>query len=136
MDNVSTTSKLSRLYIITGFIYFLAGVILLTLVIGGIIPMEDNNPIDILLLFGFVTQLIFAISYVFVPGVSHNSFANFKSIIVEYLLWNIGVILLVSIMILHIRNIYMMEIGAAALIIGAVIHSINIFGTVIIKKHK
>ncbi len=136
MDNVSTTSKLSRLFILTGFVYFFVGTILLILTIGGIIPMKDNNPIDILLLFGFVTQLIFAISYIFVPGVSRNSFANFKSIIVEYVLWNIGLILLVALMILQFKNIYILIIGSVALLLGAFIHSINIFGTVISKKHK
>ncbi len=82
---------MARIYIATGFLYFVAGTILLALSMSGIVSVS-RDPIFILLLYGFVTQLIFGVSYIFVPGVSRHSGTGYKNMVAEYILLNAGVL--------------------------------------------
>ena len=95
MDNLKATNRMVRLFIATGFAYLIIATVLLALNINGIIKL-DNDPIFMLALYGFVTQVIFGVSYIFVPGVSHTRYASYKSTAVEYTLLNAGIITLFS----------------------------------------
>ncbi len=132
MDNLAATNLIVRVFVATGFIYFVTATVLLALNLNGIIAVE-NDPIFILALYGFVAQLIFGVSYIFVPGVSHTKFASYKSAVVEYVLLNIGLIVLVSSMLLTgYRSLAV--IGAAALILSVLIHAANIWSITMPKK--
>ncbi len=133
MDNIAATSKLSRLYIATGFVYFVVGTILLALSMSNIIAIS-RDPIFILLLYGFVTQLIFGVSYIFVPGVSRHNTTSYKAIILEYLVLNLGIILFESVAIADYREVILLVLGLAALIIAALLHAINMWRTILGRR--
>jgi hypothetical protein len=133
MDNVAGTSRMARLYIATGFLYFVIGTILLALEISGMIPV-GRDPIFILLLYGFVTQLIFGVSYIFVPGVSRHSGTSYKTIIVEYALLNAGIIAFESVVLTSQKDILVLSFGLAVLIVAVIMHAANIWKTIIGKK--
>lgn len=130
MDNITATSKMVRLYITTGFVYFIIGTILLGLNITSIISI-NRDPIFILLLYGFVTQLIFGVSYIFVPGVSKHAGASYKIIILEYLLLNFGIITFESIALASLHNIsFILIFGLVSLIFAVILHAFNIWSTI------
>ncbi|MCL4388476.1 MAG: hypothetical protein M1564_00040 [Candidatus Marsarchaeota archaeon] len=133
MDNVAGTSRMARLYIATGFLYFVVGTILLALEISGMIPV-GRDPIFILLLYGFVTQLIFGVSYIFVPGVSRHSGTNYKMIIVEYALLNAGIIAFESVALTSQKDVLVLFFGLAVLLVAVIMHAANIWKTIIGKK--
>ena len=135
MDNVAGTSKMARLYIATGFLYFVIGTILLALSLSRVLPIS-HDPIFILLLYGFVTQLIFGISYIFVPGVARHSVASYKTIIAEYILLNAGVIAFEGVALTGQKDALVLIMGLAALIIAILVHAINMWRTIIYKKNK
>lgn len=133
MDNVAGTSRMARLYIATGFLYFVVGTILLALEISGMIPV-GRDPIFILLLYGFVTQLIFGVSYIFVPGVSRHSGTNYKMIIVEYALLNAGIIAFESVALTSQKDVLVLFFGLVVLLVAVIMHAANIWKTIIGKK--
>ncbi len=135
MDNIAATSKMVRLYIATGFLYFTIGTILLALNISNLVSI-DRDPIFILLLYGFVTQLIFGVSYIFVPGVSRHGGASYKTIMLEYVLLNVGIIAFESVALTGQKEIILLIAGLAALIIAVLVHAINILRTIIGRKSK
>ena len=133
MDNLVATGKMVRLYIATGFLYFIVGTILLALSLSGLVALS-RDPIFILLLYGFVTQLIFGVSYVFVPGASRHSGASYKTIVVEYLLLNIGVIMFEAVALTGQKDAVIAAVGIVALIIAVLVHAMNIWRTIIGRK--
>ena len=135
MDNVTATSKMVRLYIATGFLYFIIGTILLAFSLSGAVAIS-RDPIFILLLYGFVTQLIFGVSYIFVPGVSRHGGASYKAIIAEYILLNAGIIVFESVALTGQKDVVLLLAGLAALIIAVLMHATNILRTIIGRKSK
>ncbi|MCL5420067.1 MAG: hypothetical protein M1354_04295 [Candidatus Marsarchaeota archaeon] len=135
MDNVAATSKMVRLYIATGFLYFIIGTILLAFSLSGAVAIS-RDPIFILLLYGFVTQLIFGVSYIFVPGVSRHGGASYKAIIAEYILLNAGIIVFESVALTGQKDVVLLLAGLAALIIAVLMHATNILRTIIGRKSK
>ena len=135
VDNVAATSKMVRLYIATGFLYFIIGTILLALSLSGIVAIS-RDPIFILLLYGFVTQLIFGVSYILVPGVSRHSGVSYKAIITEYILLNAGVIAFEGVALTGQKDAAILIVGLAALIIAVLLHAISIWRTIIGRKSK
>ena len=133
MDNVAATSKMVRLYIATGFLYFVIGTILLAFSLSGAIA-ADRDPIFILLLYGFVTQLIFGVSYIFVPGVSRHSGANYKVITAEYALLNAGILAFEGIALTGQKDAAVILGGLMAMIVAVLLHAVNIWRTIIGKK--
>ncbi len=133
MDNVAATSKMVRLYIATGFLYFVVGTILLALNLFGVV-VTSKDPVFILLLYGFVTQLIFGISYIVVPGVSRHSGAGYKNIIAEYILLNAGIIAFESVALTSQEDAAVLIVGMAALIVAVLLHAINIWRTIIGRR--
>ena len=133
MDNVTATSKMVRLYIATGFLYFVIGTILLAFSLSGTVAV-DRDPIFILLLYGFVTQLIFGVSYIFVPGVSRHSGANYKVIAVEYVLLNAGIIAFEGIALTGQKDAAVILGGLMAMIVAVLLHAVNIWHTIIGRK--
>jgi hypothetical protein len=134
MDNVAATSKMARIYIATGFLYFVAGTILLALSMSDIVSVS-RDPIFILLLYGFVTQLIFGVSYIFVPGVSRHSGTGYKSIVAEYILLNAGILAFESVALTNNKEDVVLIAGLVVLIAAVLLHAVNIWRTIIgIKK--
>ena len=133
MDNVTATSKMVRLYIATGFLYFVIGTILLAFSLSGTVAV-DRDPIFILLLYGFVTQLIFGVSYIFVPGVSRHSGANYKAIAAEYILLNAGIIAFEGIALTGQKDAAVILGGLMAMIVAVLLHAANIWRTIIGRK--
>ena len=133
MDNVVATSKMTRLYIATGFLYLVIGTVLLSLNLTGIITI-NRDPIFVLLLYGFVAQLIFGISYIFVPGVSRSSGANYRNIIIEYAILNLGIIAFEAVALTNYKDAVIFGAGLIALIIAVLLHAINILRMIIGKK--
>ena len=134
MDNVAATSKMARIYIATGFLYFVAGTILLAFSMSGIVSVS-RDPIFILLLYGFVTQLIFGVSYIFVPGVSRHSGTGYKSIVAEYILLNAGILAFESVALTNNKEDVVLIAGLTVLIAAVLRHAVNIWRTIIeIKK--
>ena len=132
MDNLKATNRMVRLFIATGFVYLIIATVLLALNINGIIKL-DNDPIFMLALYGFVTQVIFGVSYIFVPGVSHTRYASYKSNAVEYTLLNAGIITLIfSMLILGSGTLALA--GASALILSVLIHAANMWYIALPKK--
>jgi hypothetical protein len=135
MDNVAATSKMVRLYIATGFLYFVIGTMLLAFSLTGAAAV-DRDPIFILLLYGFVTQLIFGVSYIFVPGVSRNSGANYKVIAAEYVLLNAGIIAFEGIALTGQKDAAVILGGLMAMIVAVLLHAVNIWRTIIGRKNR
>lgn len=135
MDNVAATSRMARLYIATGFLYFVIGTVLLALSFSNLVAIA-RDPIFILLLYGFVTQLIFGVSYIFVPGVSRHSGPNYKAIIAEYVLLNVGIIAFEGVALAGQKNIVMVLGGLTVLIIAVLLHAINVWRTMVGGKVK
>ncbi len=135
MDNVTATSKMVRLYIATGFLYFVVGTILLAINLSGVVAV-DRDPIFILLLYGFVTQLIFGVSYIFVPGVSRHSGANYKLIIIEYILLNAGIIAFEGVALTGQKDAAVIIGGLIVMIVAVLLHAVNIWRTIIVGKSK
>ncbi len=135
MDNIAGTSKIVRLYILTGFIYFIIGTLLLAFDMAGIISIR-TDPIFILLLYGFVTQLIFGVSYIFVPGVSRHRGANYKIMALEYVLLNSGIILFESVALEGQMYRSFLLIGLFAMLVAVVFHAVNIWRIIIWTKAK
>ncbi len=133
MDNVTATSKMVRLYIATGFLYFVVGTILLAINLSGVVAV-DRDPIFILLLYGFVTQLIFGVSYIFVPGVSRHSGANYKLIIIEYILLNAGIIAFEGVALMGQKDAAVALGGLIVIIVAVLLHAVNIWRTIIGRK--
>ena len=132
MDNLKATNRMVRLFIATGFVYLIIATVLLALNINGIIKL-DNDPIFMLALYGFVTQVIFGVSYIFVPGVSHTRYASYKSNAVEYTLLNAGIITLIFSMLI-LRSGTLALAGASALILSVLIHAANMWYIALPKK--
>ena len=128
MDNVSASSKLARSYMAIAFAYLLIGTILLALDLTGVILIK-HDPIFILELYGFVTMMIFGLSYIFAPGLSHATFANYKSVAVELAAMNIGIILLFLSMIglFGSATTALLPLGLALLVLAILIHVANIW---------
>ena len=125
---------MARIYIATGFLYFVAGTILLALSMSGIVSVS-RDPIFILLLYGFVTQLIFGVSYIFVPGVSRHSGTGYKSIVAEYILLNAGILAFESVALTNNKEDVVLIAGLTVLIAAVLRHAVNIWRTIIeIKK--
>ena len=135
MDNVAATSKLVRVYIATGFFYFVVGTVLLALNLSGAVTVS-RDPIFILLLYGFVTQLIFGVSYIFVPGVSRHSGANYKIIIIEYVLLNAGIIGFESVALSGQKEAAAILGGLIVMITAVLLHAVNIWRTIIDRKNR
>ena len=135
MDNIAATSRMARLYIATGFLYFVIGTVLLALSFSNLVAIA-RDPIFILLLYGFVTQLIFGVSYIFVPGVSRHSGPNYKAIIAEYVLLNVGIIAFEGVALAGQKNIVMVLGGLTVLIIAVLLHAINVWRTMVGRKAK
>ena len=135
MDNVAATSRMARLYIATGFLYFVIGTVLLALSFSNLVAIA-RDPIFILLLYGFVTQLIFGVSYIFVPGVSRHSGPNYKAIIAEYVLLNVGIIAFEGVALAGQKNIVAVLGGLTVLIIAVLLHAINVWSTMVGGKAK
>ncbi len=133
MDNVAATSKMVRLYIATGFLYFVIGTILLAFNLSGAVAV-DRDPIFILLLYGFVTQLIFGVSYIFVPGVSRHSGANYKAITAEYVFLNAGIIAFEGIALTGQKDAAVILGGLMVMIVAVLLHAVNIWRTIIGRK--
>ncbi|MHB1830460.1 MAG: hypothetical protein ACYCO0_03630 [Candidatus Micrarchaeaceae archaeon] len=132
MDNLAATNMMVRLFAATGFLYLIAATMLLVLDINGVIAV-GKAPIFMLALYGFVVQLIFGVSYIFVPGVSHTRYAGYKSAVAEYALLNVGIMAFVSSMMLAgLRGLA--AVGAIALILSVLIHALNIWSIVLPKK--
>ena len=135
MDNIAATSRMARLYIATGFLYFVIGTVLLALSFSNLVAIA-RDPIFILLLYGFVTQLIFGVSYIFVPGVSRHSGPNYKAIIAEYVLLNVGIIAFEGVALAGQKNIVMVLGGLTVLIIAVLLHATNVWRTMVGGKVK
>ena len=133
MDNVVATGKMVRLYIATGFLYFVIGTILLAFNLSGAVAV-GRDPIFILLLYGFVTQLIFGVSYIFVPGASRHSGANYKVIAAEYVLLNAGIIAFEGIALAGQKDAAVILGGLMVMIVAVLLHAVNIWRTIIGKK--
>ena len=135
MDNVAATGKMVRLYIATGFLYFVIGTILLAFNLSDVVAV-DRDPIFILLLYGFVTQLIFGVSYIFVPGVSRHSGANYKVIITEYVLLNAGIIAFEGVALTGQKEVAVILGGLIVMIVAVLLHAVNIWRTIIGRKSR
>ena len=85
----------------------------------------SKDPIFILLLYGFVAQLIFGVYYIFVLGVSRHSGASYKTIIAEYIILNAGIIAFGSVALTGQRNATVLLFGLFALLIAVMLHSVN-----------
>ncbi|MDE1822980.1 MAG: hypothetical protein KGI00_01935 [Candidatus Micrarchaeota archaeon] len=135
MDNVSMAPKLARMFMAIGFIYLFLGSLLLALRTFGIIQIEMDS-IFIMELYGFVTMLIFGLSYMFAPGLSHTSYANYKVTIAELILLNIGIILIFSAMsgIAGQAKQPATLLGFSSLLLAIAMHSVSIWH--IIGKNK
>jgi hypothetical protein len=92
-DNISMIARMARVYIGLGFIYFLIGTVPLALNLANYVNI-NRDMIFILDLYGFVTMLIFGLSYVFAPGLSYSTYANYRVVEVEIVAMNIAIILI------------------------------------------
>jgi hypothetical protein len=135
MDNVAGTSRMARIYIATGFLYFIIGTILLALNLSNLIAI-NRDPIFILLLYGFVAQLIFGVSYIFVPGVSRHSGTDYRIIIAEYILLNIGIIAFEIVALSGQKDVAVLITGLIVLIVAVLLHATNIWRTIIGRENK
>ncbi|MEM3827294.1 MAG: hypothetical protein QXR58_01695, partial [Candidatus Micrarchaeaceae archaeon] len=125
MDNIAATNRMAKLFIATGFAYFSAATLLLALNISRLIAVQ-NDPIFVMDLYGFVAMLIFGLSYIFVPGLSHTRFAWYRSIEAEYVIMNIGVI--ATVLPLLARAFVPVSVaGVALLLLAVLMHAINVF---------
>lgn len=127
-DNVSMNSKLALLFVKTSMLYLIIGSILLFISFTSVVPIEHDT-IFIMELYGFVTMMIFGLSYIFIPGLSHSGFANYKLVEIEFALMNIGVISIVISMLQLVPSQavkIIAPIAFVALLLGILIHVVNI----------
>ncbi|MHB1439742.1 MAG: hypothetical protein ACYCSO_03240 [Cuniculiplasma sp.] len=78
-------------FIATSFMYLLAGLVLLTLNLAGILNL-NRDAIFILWLFGFVAMIVFGLSYMFSSGLARSSAFINSTVSKEYILLNFGVV--------------------------------------------
>ncbi|MCL5412509.1 MAG: hypothetical protein M1474_02615 [Candidatus Marsarchaeota archaeon] len=135
MDKVAATNIMSRVFIATGFTYFIIGTTLITAKLLGAISI-DNDPIFLMDLYGFVTLMIFGLSYIFVPGLSRTRFASPKIIILEYVLLNAGIVLIESVLMLKLGGPVALVAGASALIAAVLLHVFNMLRIMLFKDAK
>ncbi|MCL4372088.1 hypothetical protein M1373_02080 [Candidatus Marsarchaeota archaeon] len=135
MDNVSASSKLARSYMAIAFAYLLIGTLILALDLTGLISVK-HDPIFVLELYGFVTMMIFGLSYIFAPGLSHATFANYKSVAVELAAMNVGIIILFLSMVglFGSAAMVLLPLGLALLLLAIAIHVANIWHIMALGK--
>lgn len=78
-------------FIATSFAYLLAGLIFLLLDLLGILGLE-RDAIFIMWLIGFVSMIIFGLSYMFSSGLSRSSAHMNGTVKTEYAILNIGIV--------------------------------------------
>lgn len=110
-------------FIATSFVYLLAGLVFMLLNLAGILSLE-RDAIFILWLMGFVSMIIFGLSYMFSSGLSRSSAYMNSTVKKEYLLLNTGII----VFFLGFSKILPSEIGHPAALIGlsAIIASVSL----------
>lgn len=79
-------------FIATSFVYLLAGLFFFLLNLLGILNLE-RDAIFVLWLFGFVSMIIFGLSYMFSSGLSRNGAFMNRTVTKEFFLLNSGIIL-------------------------------------------
>ncbi|MCL5987909.1 MAG: hypothetical protein M1414_03270 [Candidatus Thermoplasmatota archaeon] len=114
-------------FIVTGFVYLLAGLIIFMLNLTGIISIRADA-IFILWLFGFVAMMIFGLSYMFSSGLARNSATINSTIRKEYILLNAGVIIFFSgfsSLVPMPEGKYLAIAGLLLLMVSVLIHLVN-----------
>jgi hypothetical protein len=127
-DNISIGARMARIYIGLGFVYFLIGTVMLALSLANYVNI-NRDMIFILDLYGFVAMLIFGLSYIFAPGLSHSTYANYRVVEAEIVAMNIAIILIFLSGSNFLGNIsgVVLPAGLVLLIIAVAVHAINIF---------
>ena len=78
-------------FIATSFVYLLAGLVFFLLNMLGVLNIE-RDAIFVLWLFGFVSMIIFGLSYMFSSGLSRNGALMNRTVTKEFYLLNAGII--------------------------------------------
>lgn len=78
-------------FIATSFVYLLAGLVLFLFNLLGVLNLE-RDAIFVLWLFGFVSMIVFGLSYMFSSGLSRNGALMNRTVTKEFYLLNIGII--------------------------------------------
>ncbi len=130
-DNIHLDSLFIVNFIWLSFIYLLLGsLILYTIVMFGL--KVSYGAIFLLWFFGFVTNIIFGLSYMFVPGLTHSKYAAYNTIRIELYIFNIGIMVFFISEIM--KYIITEQLGLALIIIAILIHTVNILNMVLYQK--
>lgn len=84
-------SSLVLRFIATSFAYLLTGLIFFLVNLMGLLSL-NRDAIFVLWLFGFVSMIVFGLSYMFSSGLSRSSALMNRTVKAEYVLLNLGVI--------------------------------------------
>ena len=135
-DNVSANAKLALMFVGTSMLYLMAGVILIAVALLQLVPL-DRDAVFVMELYGFVAMMIFGLTYIFIPGLSHSAFADNKKVKAEFALLNVGIIALTTAMsglvAIGISRLIVIP-GLIALGAAVALHSYNLFRMIKGKK--
>jgi len=130
-DNIHSDSLFIANFIWLSFVYLLLGSLLLYAIVMLSLKVS-YGAIFLLWFFGFVTNIIFGLSYMFVPGLMHSKYAAYDTIRAEFYVFNTGII------IFFISNILKYaiaeQLGLALIIIAIFINTINVLNMTLYQK--
>ncbi|MCL5785923.1 MAG: hypothetical protein M1151_04540 [Candidatus Thermoplasmatota archaeon] len=121
-------------FIATGFLYLLVGLVLFLVSITGLVFI-GRDAIFVLWLFGFVAMMIFGLSYMFASGLAKDSAIMKLTISKEYFMLNLGIVLFFSGFSGLITKQYgepMALIGVVSIMVSVVLHLLNL---ILVVKH-
>ncbi|MGC8537542.1 MAG: hypothetical protein ACP5MZ_00975 [Candidatus Micrarchaeia archaeon] len=121
-DNIHMDSKLSVYYMSAAFAYLVVGSVLFLISLSGFLPIRFDY-IFIMWFFGFVMMMIFGLSYMFAPGLSHSGYANYKTVEAELIVLNFGILLFLGSELAGLKEVALF--GAIAIFAGILIHVYN-----------
>ncbi len=122
IDNIYMDSRLSVYYMGTAFAYLVIGSVLFLVSLSNLLHL-DFSYIFILWFFGFVMMMIFGLSYMFAPGLSHAKYADYRVVRAELAILNVGILLFLASEIAGLKAAALA--GAVIIFAGILVHVYN-----------
>jgi hypothetical protein len=106
----------------TAFAYLVIGSVLFLVSLSNLLHL-DFSYIFILWFFGFVMMMIFGLSYMFAPGLSHAKYADYRVVRAELAILNVGILLFLASEIAGLKAAALA--GAVIIFAGMLVHVYN-----------
>ncbi|MEM0149660.1 MAG: hypothetical protein QXW10_02070 [Candidatus Micrarchaeaceae archaeon] len=120
IDNIHMDSVLSVYFMGAAFLYLVVGTLLFVGSVSGLLKVGLGS-VFMIWFFGFVMMMIFGLSYMFVPGLSHAKYADYRIIESEFVVLNVGMVSFFAGELARLNAVVI--IGAVLILIGILIHT-------------